>query len=122
MVKKIVFICLGCGALALGGIGLLLPVLPTTPFVLCAAGCFGASSPGLYRKLASTRYFGEYINNYKNKTGISNKARLTGIGFLWTTLTVSALLARKPAVIAILALVGVCVTIHIATIHKNKPG
>lgn len=122
MVKRIILITLGFGALILGGVGVVLPILPTTPFVLCAAGCFGASSPGLYKKLANTRYFGEYIRNYMHKTGISNKARYTGIAFLWGTLLLSGLLARRLPVTIALLVVGACVTIHIATIRRSKPG
>lgn len=106
--------------LALGGIGIILPMLPTTPFVLCAAGCFAASSPKLYRRLEGTKYFGEYIRNYRNKTGISERARWIGIGFLWLTLTISALISCKPFVIIILTIVGISVTIHLLTIRHKK--
>mgnify|MGYP000947716708 CR=1 FL=1 len=106
--------------LALGGIGIVLPMLPTTPFVLCAAGCFAASSPKLYKWLEGTKYFGEYIRNYRNKAGISERARWIGIGFLWLTLTISALISRKPVMIIILAVVGISVTIHLLTIRKKK--
>lgn len=116
--RKIVLVSLGFVALALGGIGLLLPVLPTTPFVLCAAGCFGASSPGLYRRLERIKYFGEYIRNFKNKTGISPAARWIGVGFLWATLTLSAVFSQRPVVMGVLAAVGVAVTIHILTIRR----
>ena len=64
------------------------------PFVLCAAGCFGASSPKLYNKLAASRLFGEYVRSYKEKTGISRKTRIKGIAILWLGLFVSAFLYR----------------------------
>lgn len=119
--KQLLLIGLGFLALTLGGIGMVLPILPTTPFVLCAAACFGASSPALCQKLENTRYFGEYLRNYRDKTGISNRARRKGIGSLWATLGISAVLVRDPLVWAILAVVGVCVTIHIATIGRSRP-
>lgn len=120
--RRIILMSLGFVALAVGGIGILLPVLPTTPFVLCAAGCFGASSPGLYHRLERTKYFGEYIRNYRNKTGISPAARWIGIGFLWATLALSGILSQRPAVMVVLAVVGVAVTIHILTIRRVKKG
>ncbi|NLW78151.1 MAG: DUF454 domain-containing protein [Ruminococcaceae bacterium] len=121
--RRIIFLSLGFGALALGGVGLALPVLPTTPFVLCAAGCFGASSPRLARWLEHTPYFGEYVRNYRHKTGIRRRARVAGIGFLWAMLILSSLLAGRPLVTAALALVGVAVSIHILAIRPQRaPG
>ncbi|MEL7608900.1 MAG: YbaN family protein [Bacillota bacterium] len=117
--KRILLICLGSIALALGGIGLLLPVWPTTPFVLCAAGCFGASSPRLLKKLENMRLFGEYVQNYRNKTGISSRARWTSIAFLWATLGISAALVHSALVWIILGVVGVSVSIHILTIRAK---
>lgn len=117
--KKVILIIVGSTTLVIGGIGVVLPILPTTPFVLCAAGCFSASSPKLYYKLKDTKYFGEYINNYKEKTGISNKARYTGVVFLWVTLIISALIFRHVHVWIILGIVGVAVTIHIMTIRRT---
>lgn len=118
--KQLILTGLGALALVMGGIGLFLPIWPTTPFVLCAAGCFGASSPKLYRRLESTRYFGEYIRNYKNKTGISARARWTGIAFLWATLGISALIFQTLHLAIILAVVGVAVTVHILTIRRQR--
>ncbi|GHU83612.1 hypothetical protein FACS1894196_3760 [Clostridia bacterium] len=111
--RRAILLMLGFVALGLGGIGLFLPILPTTPFVLCAAGCFGASYPALGRRLEQTKYFGEYIRNYRQKTGISRSARRRGLGFLWLSLGVSAALVRRPLVWGILAFVGVCVSAHI---------
>lgn len=120
MIRRPLMMVLGFCALALAGLGILLPVLPTTPFVICAAGCFSATSPRLYQKLAGTKYFGEYIQNYKQKTGISNKARWTGLIFLWTALVISAIAANSLHVYIALAIVGVCVSIHILTIRRAR--
>lgn len=119
-IKKMILIIAGSTTLVIGGIGIVLPILPTTPFVLCAAGCFSASSPKVYYKLKETKYFGEYINNYKEKTGISNKARYTGVAFLWLTLIISALIFRHVHVWIILGIVGIAVTIHIMTIRRSS--
>lgn len=117
--RQIVLLVLGFGALALGGLGLLLPVLPTTPFVLCAAGCFATASPRMYQKLLKTRYFGEYIQNYKSKVGISRKARVLGMLSLWGALLLSMLFSKNPYVVLLLAVVGVGVSIHLLTIRRK---
>ncbi|MDR0861876.1 MAG: YbaN family protein [Oscillospiraceae bacterium] len=118
--KKYALLVLGCLALAIGAVGIFIPILPTTPFVICAAACFGVSSPKLARKLENNRFFGEYIRNYKNKTGISRKARIQGMVFLWAALVISSLAARHVHVWITLAVVGVAVSIHILTIGAAK--
>ena len=116
--KKIILLAAGFLALGLGAVGMLLPVLPTTPFVLVAAGCFGVSSPRLAAKLENTRYFGEYIRNYRSKTGITPAARRTGLVFLWATLILSAALFRSPHLLIVLGVVGIAVTVHILMIRR----
>ncbi len=118
--KRILFNILGFAALICGAAGIALPVLPTTPFVLCAAGCFSAANPAMYRFLSDSKYFGEYIRNYKERTGISNAARVRGIVFLWTSLVISGVLVRRPAVLLILLLVGAAVTVHILMIRREE--
>ncbi len=117
--RQYLLLAAGFGALALGGLGLLFPVMPTTPFVLCAAGCFATASPRMHKKLLNMRYFGEYIQNYKSKTGISAKARYIGLVSLWGTLGLSMLLSQKPFVVALLAIVGLAVSVHLLTIRKK---
>lgn len=87
--KRIILISIGCIFVGFGGLGLVLLVLPTTPFVLVASACFAASSPTLYNKLINSPYFGEFIRNYREKSGISKKTRITALVFLWTTLLIS---------------------------------
>jgi uncharacterized membrane protein YbaN (DUF454 family) len=118
--KRIALNIVGFITLGLGAIGIFLPVLPTTPFVIVAAGCFSVANPNLYRKLASSRYFGEYIRNYREKTGISRSARVSGLIFLWAMLIISALLCRRPLIWGILGVVGLAVSIHILTIRRRK--
>ncbi|MDR3283283.1 MAG: YbaN family protein [Candidatus Methanoplasma sp.] len=120
IIRKALLVFAGLVSLAIGSVGVFLPILPTTPFVLLAAACFASSSPKLYAKLEGTRYFGEYLRNYRDGTGISGKARWTGVAFLWITLTASALAFRHLHVWVVLAIVGVCVTAHILTICKSK--
>ena len=93
--RRYVLIACGFLLLALGAVGIVIPVLPTTPFVLLAAGCFSASSPKSYRFLTRNRFFGPYIEHYKAGGGISKAAKARGIIVLWVLLTVSAVLADK---------------------------
>ncbi|MGB9852926.1 MAG: YbaN family protein [Candidatus Kapaibacteriota bacterium] len=68
--KRFVFIALGFFSLFLGIIGIFLPVLPTTPFLLLSASLFAKSSRKLYSWLLSTRTFGKIIRDYNEKKGV----------------------------------------------------
>ncbi len=117
--KKTLLIIAGFLSLILGGIGIVLPVLPTTPFVLLAATCFGSSSPVLYNRLRNNKYFGQYIEHYKSGTGISKAVKIQSLIFLWVMLFLSGYLIKNLTICFVLALVGLGVTIHILTL-KTK--
>lgn len=104
---------LGFLCLALGAVGVVLPVLPTTPFVLLAAGCFGGSSPKLSRWLSRSRYFGAFLENYRGGGGIPLGVKVRALVFLWGMLALSVLLTRSLHLALFLALVGVAVSAHI---------
>lgn len=119
--KRYFLVTAGLVSVAVGGIGIVLPVLPTTPFIILAALCFGVSSPDLYRKLSKSRYFGEYISNYKEKTGVSRKNKTVALIFLWLMLGISAyFLADNLIVQIVLLAVGICVTAHILLLRGKK--
>ena len=118
--KRGFFAALGGLFLALGAVGLLLPVWPTTPFVLLAAGCFGAGSPRAYAWLAASPLFGEYIKDRRDKTGISKRTKITSLVFLWGMLALSAYFTGKLWVTLVLAAVGAAVTVHILLLRTKK--
>ena len=121
MFKRPLLLLLGSLSLLAGGLGAFLPLLPTTPFVILAAGCYGAASPQLYQRLAGTRFFGEYIRNYREKTGISHKNRWAGIIALWLMLGLSIFVSATPGVSIFLLVVGVCVTAHLLLLKGKRP-
>ena len=112
-VRKTLLIVAGVVSLVLGGIGVFLPLLPTTPFVLLAAGCFAGSSPAMHRWLCRSRFFGEYIENYRTNAGVSKSVKVRAIVFLWAGLSLSAAAVHKPLVWMILAVIGICVSTHL---------
>ncbi len=72
--------------LVLGLIGIALPILPTTPFLLLAAFCYARSSKRFYDWLLNHRWFGEYIRDYQEGRGIPLKAKVMGLSLLWFTI------------------------------------
>jgi uncharacterized membrane protein YbaN (DUF454 family) len=118
--KRILLNALGFLAIGLGTAGIFLPLLPTTPFVLLAAGCFARANPKMYHWIGKSKYFGEYIRNYYEKKGISMQTRVRALIFLWVTLGVSAAIFRTVHVWIILGIVGIGVSIHLLLIRGKK--
>jgi uncharacterized membrane protein YbaN (DUF454 family) len=81
--------------IALGTLGVFLPVLPTTPFVILAGVCFSASSPKMYEVIRKSKFFGPYIENYRNKTGVPLSVKITSIISMWLLLALSVFLVQK---------------------------
>ena len=89
---RALLLALGHLSVALGVIGIALPLLPTTPFLLLAAWCYSKSSEKFHTWLLTNRWFGEYIRNYKEGKGIPQKTKILALSFLWTTILLSAFL------------------------------
>lgn len=89
---KIILIVLGTLSLGIGIIGIVVPGLPTTPFLLLTAGLYVKSSDRLYQKLISNRYVGSYILEYQANKGMTKRAKLYAIGLMWAMITLSCLL------------------------------
>jgi len=105
----------------LGIIGIFVPVLPTTPFLLLAAACYARSSTRFYRWLLNNRWFGSYIRNYRQKKGIPSKVKLLTITLLWLTIGASAIFAVQSLVVrVILVLIATGVSIHVISIKTLK--
>lgn len=119
-IGRLLFFSLGMTFLGIGVVGIVLPVLPTTPFVIVSAFFFGKSSKRFENWLSNNRYFGSYIENYKTNRGVPLDVKLKSIGFLWVTLLVSAILFSSTWYIPlILFIVGIAVTLHIALLKTR---
>lgn len=86
---KYFLIIIGWLSIILGVIGIILPLLPTTPFILLAATCFAKSSPRFHQWLNRHKYFGPIIEHYKSGQKIPVAARNRAIIFIWLSLGVS---------------------------------
>jgi uncharacterized membrane protein YbaN (DUF454 family) len=89
--KRGLMIVAGTLFVVLGVIGMILPVLPTTPFLLLAAYFYARSSQRFYDWLMTNRWFGEYIRNYREGRGIPLRQKIITISLLWLTIGYSAL-------------------------------
>ncbi|MBA1274627.1 YbaN family protein [Stutzerimonas azotifigens] len=82
------YLLLGIGwlSVALGVIGIFLPVLPTTPFLLLAAACFVRSSRRFYFWLVGHKHLGPWIRDYLEGNGIPLKGKVYAIGLMWLSI------------------------------------
>jgi len=107
--------------LGLGIIGIFLPILPTTPFLLLAAACYARSSKRFYDWLLNNKWFGTYIKNYHEGRGVPLKFKAFTISLLWITILASVFFVINNFWIEILLIIiAIGVTIHIITIKTYK--
>ncbi len=85
-VARALFVVSGTLSLILGVVGIVLPGLPTTPFLLLSAGCYARGSERFYIWLMTNKVFGKYIRNYREGKGIPKKVKSGALTFLWLTI------------------------------------
>ncbi len=83
---KLLLIIFGTISLALGIMGVFLPLLPTTPFLLLAAALYFRSSPRLYDWLLSHKHLGPYIRNFRENKAIPLHVKIVSVSLVWITL------------------------------------
>src|SRR4030042_5188214 len=113
-VKRSFYFVFGTVFLILGGVGVLLPILPTTPFLLLSAACYYKSSKRMHYWLLNNRWFGNYLRNYAEGKGISLKAKLFTISLLWTLIVYSVFFAINNIIVQLILLcIAIGVTVRL---------
>ena len=115
---------IGAGTLfiGLGTLGIFLPLLPTTPFLLLAAACYARGSKRFYHWLITNRWFGNYIKNYRERKALPLRIKALSIALLWATIGYSAVFVVSiPLIRAILIGIAIGVTLHIILIRTLQP-
>ncbi|RMQ42533.1 hypothetical protein ALQ04_00618 [Pseudomonas cichorii] len=118
---RYLLVAVGWTSVALGVIGIFLPVLPTTPFLLLAAACFARSSPRFYRWLVNHKQLGPWIRDYLAGNGIPLKGKVYAIALMWASIGLSCYLVPLPWARGFMLASAVLVTIYILrqkTLHK----
>jgi uncharacterized membrane protein YbaN (DUF454 family) len=102
-------------------LGVFLPLLPTTPFLLLAAVCYARSSKRFSNWLLSNRFFGKVIKNYLERKGVPLKLKALSISLLWITVGCSVAFAvHTLAIRVILIIIAIGVTVHILSIRTLR--
>jgi uncharacterized membrane protein YbaN (DUF454 family) len=114
---KWILITTGTIFVGLGILGIFIPILPTTPFLLLAAACYARSSKKFYDWLINNKLIGTYIKNYREGKGFPLKVKVFTISLLWITILFSVFFILHISWIKIiLIIIAIGVTIHILTI------
>ena len=120
-IGKILWFIAGSFFLIIGIIGIVIPLLPTTPFLLLALTCYFRSSKRMYRWMLDNRIFGKYLTDYYEGKGVSVKVKIGTISLLWAVLIASILIIEPEKIVTLLLIIiGVIVSIHIMFIGKKK--
>ena len=83
---RIILILIGSVSFALGVLGIFLPMLPTTPFLLLSAAVWLKASPSLYEWLLNHKVFGEYIRNFREHRAIPLRVKIISVSMVWLTI------------------------------------
>lgn len=108
------YLAVGWLSVAVGFIGIFLPILPTTPFLILAAACFSRGSPRLHNWLLQHRYFGPPLYDWENGGAIRPRVKVTATALMWMGIGFAMLVRPFPWVLRVIAIaVGLGVTIFI---------
>ncbi|QOY90257.1 YbaN family protein [Paludibaculum fermentans] len=121
--RRILYTGLGCLAAALAFVGVVVPGLPSTEFVLAAAYCFARSSPRMESWLLRHRWFGPTLRRFRETGGITRTGKLAALGSMWSAVLVSsAILAAVNRKAALASILMACVgTLTLLFVVRTAP-
>ena len=115
------YLFMGFLLVGIGVLGIFLPVLPTTIFLILASACFMKSSPKANEWLKNNKLLGPYLKNYTEKSGLTFKSKIILISILWISILFSAIvLTDIPVIRFLLLLIAIGVTIHLVMVKTTK--
>lgn len=106
----------GWAAVAVGGVGVVVPGLPTTVFFVIAAACFSRSSPRFERWVLDLPRIGPLVRDHRAGLGMSRRAKRAAIFTMWVAIAASGVLLRsRPIMVAVLIAAGLVGSWYIAS-------
>jgi uncharacterized membrane protein YbaN (DUF454 family) len=121
-IKRGILTVLGTVFLAIGAIGIVVPVLPTTPLLLLAAACYIRGSPRLYSWMLHNRVFGEFLRNYRAGRGITLRNKLTALALLWAAIGYSVVYVVDLVMVqSLLVLIAIAVSVYLVRLPTYQP-
>lgn len=113
---------IGLIAVVLAVLGIFLPLLPTTPFLLLASACFARGSERLHGWLLANKLFGTTLRDFEQGKGIPLKAKITALVLLWVSLAYSVFQISSVVLMSLLIAIGVGVTTYLVVFVPTRPG
>ncbi len=124
-IRRVLFIVAGLLCVGMAYLGVLLPGLPATPWVLLASYCFSKSSPRLERWLRRSPIFGRLLRDWDQHRGIRRPVKIVAVCLVVVMVSISIVFGGLPdwvkCVIAALALIGICTITFLVPTIKNEP-
>lgn len=115
------YIISGFILVGIGIIGIFLPLLPTTIFLILASYCFIKSSPKANDWLRNHKILGAYVKNYQDKSGLTIKSKISNIVLLWISIAISSFFFTDELYVKlVLFFVAIAVTIHLLMIKTKQ--
>ena len=119
-------ILLGSVSVALGVIGIFVPGLPTTPFLLIAAACYVRSSERLYHWLLNHKVLGKFVRDYQRDKAMPLRSKIVALASMWSMIGVSVVLFIQSDairfVVVICGLIGTAAILSIKTVKEKNSG
>lgn len=121
MIARYLCISLGTLCMALGIIGIFIPLLPTTPFLLLAAALYFRGSPRMYNWLLSHKKLGPYIRHFREERSIPLRAKILSVSLLWIT-SLHCILFLLPAywMKGLLGIIAIGVTCYLLSFKTKR--
>lgn len=119
-ILKLILIITGSLFVVIGIIGIFIPLLPTTPFLLLAAALFARSSDKFYKLITNNKWFGAYIKDYNEGKGIRLKVKISAIIILWISIIISVLFLKLLILKLSLMFIALLATTYIISIKTVK--
>lgn len=118
---RVLLVALGTLSLAIGIVGIFLPLLPTVPFVLLASVCYARASPRFHRWLLEHPRLGPPLVEWQRTKSLPARVKATAIGSVVVSATISIVfLTRVPWVRGVIAAVCAAVSVYLATIPTRR--
>ena len=121
---KVILIIFGTLTLGIGIIGIFVPGLPTTVFLLITAACYVRSSPKLYNWLINHKIYGKFIKDYEQKRAMALKHKISALIMMWVSIAVSTIFFIQSNVVIIIViicgLIGTIVILRVKTLKEEN--
>lgn len=119
--RRLLWIPVGLLCVGLGGLGIVLPGLPSTVFFIGAAAAFSRSSPRLEAWVLGLRGVGPLVRDYRAGLGMPRRAKVVAIAMMWTAIAVSVVAVDRPVVRLAVVALGLAGTVTIARVRGRRP-